>query len=265
MTTSIPKKPNWKLAIGFPLCIFLACFLITLSSAFKLSQALLSNAIVIDLLVTAPLLYFFVTRKSRVSKFTVGRVFIAGLLIAPLILHTHSNTLLHVIKMWVSPFVEGTLILIVGRKFYMANKNARRDGKNNPDFLLYCRRIMHEVTGNQKAGDIISSEIAVLYYAFFGRKYKAADYKSTFTSYKENGIILVLGTFLALFLIEAAGTHFILTFMEPVDSMDFNRTQLLHVHPTICSHQSRESKANYPWRRLIRNSQWACRRRDHKI
>ena len=212
---TITTKPNWILAIGLPLCIFLACFFITLSSAFKLNRELLSNAIVIDLLITAPLAYFFAIRKTSVSKITVARIFIVGLLIAPLILNAHSNTLLHLIKIWVSPLIEGTVIFIIGRKFYIANKKVRQPGTNNVDFLLYCRRVMYQVIGNEKAGNIISSEIAVLYYAFIGRKDKTVDYRSKFTSYKENGIILVLGTFLSLFLIETTGTHFLLRLWNP--------------------------------------------------
>jgi hypothetical protein len=215
MTTTIPNKPNWILAIALPLCVFSACFFITLSSAFKLNQELLSNAIVMDLLITAPLAYFFVIRKSAVSKLTVIRVFVIGLLIAPLILNAHSNTLLHLIKIWVSPIIEGTVVFVIGRKFYVANKKARQPGTNSVDFLLYCRLVMHQVIGNEKAGNIISSEIAVLYYAFIGRKNKAIDYKSKFTSYKENGIILVLGTFLSLFLIETTGTHLLLNLWNP--------------------------------------------------
>src|SRR5450432_1123487 len=101
--TIITHKPNWKLAIGLPLSIFLACFIISLSSAFKSNRELLSNAILIDLLITAPLVYFFAIRKSTVSKLTVIRVFIVGLLIASLILNAHSNILLYFIKTWISP------------------------------------------------------------------------------------------------------------------------------------------------------------------
>ncbi|MEP6952029.1 MAG: hypothetical protein ABI863_22255 [Ginsengibacter sp.] len=212
---TITNKPNWLLAIGLPFCIFLACFFITLSSAFKLNADLLSNAIVIDLLITAPVVYFFAIRKSRVSKLSVARVFIVGLLIAPLILSAHSNAFLHFIKIWVSPLIEGTVIFIIGRKFYVANKKTGQPGTNSADFLLHCRMVMHQVVGNQKAGNIISSEIAVLYYAFMGRKDKTIDYQSKFTSYKENGIILVLGTFLSLFLIETTGTHFLLNLWNP--------------------------------------------------
>jgi hypothetical protein len=213
--TAITNKPNWKLAIGLPLFVFTACFIITVSSPFKSNPALLSNAVVLDLLITAPLLYFFVIRKTTVSKLTVVRVFIAGLLIAGLILNTHSNTLLYCIKTWVSPVVEAAVIFTIGRKFYLANKRAKQAGKSNIDFLTHCRMVMYQVTGNEKAGNILSSEIAVLYYAFLGRKDRNIDYKSKFTGYKENGILLVLATFLSLFLIETIGGHFLLSLWNP--------------------------------------------------
>jgi len=157
------------------------------------------------------LAYLFIIRKSPVSKLTVSRVFIAGLLVAGFILNVHSNPLLYLIKTWVSPLLEVMIVFIIGRKFYVANQRTRKAGKNNIDFLAHCRIIMQHVTGNEKAGNIISSEIAVLYYAFIARKYKNIDYKSKFTSYKENGILLLLGTFLSLFLIETTGVHLLLS------------------------------------------------------
>ncbi|MEO8111505.1 MAG: hypothetical protein ABI594_15780 [Ginsengibacter sp.] len=70
---------------------------------------------------------------------------------------------------------------------------------------------MFQVTGNEKFGNIISSEIAVLYYAFLGYKDKTIDYETKFTSYKENGVTIVLWTILSIFLIETTGMHFLLS------------------------------------------------------
>ena len=213
--TIATNKPNWKLVIGIPALVFAACFLATLSSKFTSNPELLSNAIVVDLLITAPLAYFFVIRKTTVSKLTVVRVFITGVLIAGLILHTQSNTLLYLIKTWVSPVIEAMVIFTIGRKFYVANKKAKHAGRTKLDFLTHCRMVMYQVTGNEKAGNILSSEIAVLYYAFIAAKDKNIDYKTKFTGYKQNGILLVLATFLSLFLIETIGGHFLLRLWNP--------------------------------------------------
>jgi hypothetical protein len=207
MTTT--HKPNWTLALGLPFCIFLACFFIARSAKFILNNEVLSNAILIDLLITAPLVYFIVIRKTTVPKITVIRVFIVGLLVATLMLNSHSNIFLHIIKTWVSPVIEGLIIFFIGRKFYNANKIAKINN-NEVDFLIHCRSLMHQVIGNEKVGNIIASEISVFYYAFVSKKNTAIDYKSTFTSYKENGLALVLCAILGLFLVETAAVHLVL-------------------------------------------------------
>ncbi|MEO8762829.1 MAG: hypothetical protein ABI416_01020, partial [Ginsengibacter sp.] len=172
-------------------------------------------AIIIDLLITAPLAWLFVIRKSAVSKLTVIRVFVVGLLFAGIILDAHTNVLLSFIKTWLSPFIEATILFIVGSRFYNANKKARDSGEANFDFLIYSRHLMHQFIGNEKAGNIISSEIAVLYYAFIAGKNKNIDYKTTFSIYKENGILLVLGAILFLFLVESTAVHFLLSLWNP--------------------------------------------------
>lgn len=211
MTISKTNKPNWTIAFGIPFLIFLSCLLITFSSKFTANNELLSNGILFDLIITAPLIYFLAIRKSNVSKLTVVRVFIVGLLFAGLILRSHSNPILQIIKTWISPLIELFVIFIICRKFYVANKNAKAANENKIDFLIHCRTVMFQVLGNEKLANIVSSEIAVVYYAFFSSKGKSIDYKTKFTSYKENGLPLILGVILSIFLIETTGVHFLLS------------------------------------------------------
>lgn len=211
MTISTINKPNWIIAIGIPILIFLGCFFITLTSKFKTNSGLLSNTILMDILVVAPLIYFLAIRKSNVSKWTVLRIFMVGILVAGFILNAHSNIFLQIIKTWVSPIIEGVIIVFIGSKFYMADKKAKETSTNKLDFLLHCRAVMFEVTGNEKFGNITSSEIAVLYYAFLGKKDKTINNETTFTSYKENGVSAILWAILSIFLLEATGMHFLLS------------------------------------------------------
>lgn len=210
MRTSATNSPNWTIALGIPVLIFLSCFFITLTTKFKSNYELLSNAILIDILVVAPLVYFFAIRKSHISKVTVSRIFIVGLFVAGSILNAQSNILLQIIKTWVSPIIEGVVIFFIGRKFYIANKKAKEANSNKFDFLIYCRTVMFQVTGNEKFGNIVSAEISVLFYAFIGGKDKTIDYKTKFTAYKENGVNIVLWVILSMFLIETTGVHLLL-------------------------------------------------------
>jgi putative heme iron utilization protein len=211
MTTSTTNKPNWTIALGIPFLIFLSCLLITFSPKFTSNNELLSNGILLDLLITTPIVYFLAIRKSNVSKLTVIRVFIVAALFAGVILRSHANPVLQIIKTWISPVIEAFVIFIICKKFYVANKNAKGKNNNKIDFLLHSRSILFEILGNEKAANIVSSEIAVMYYAFFGVKSKSIDYKTKFTSYKENGLPIVLGVILSIFLIETSGVHLLLS------------------------------------------------------
>ena len=60
----------------------------------------LSIAVILDMLVTAPLAYLFLIRNSGISKTTVLRVITVGILLAGIALNNSSNGLLHIIKIW---------------------------------------------------------------------------------------------------------------------------------------------------------------------
>lgn len=211
MTTTAKHNPNWLFALVTPCLIFVGCFFITLTEKFKANNELLSNAILVDLLIVAPLIYFLAIRKSNVAKLTVTRVFIVGILVAGFILKPYPNHFLTIIKNWISPLIEAAVIYYIGSKFYIANKKAKAANTNKIDFLAHCKAVMIQVIGNEKIGTILSSEISVFYYAFISCKEKTIDYKTKFTSYKENGITTVLWAILFIFLIETAGVHFLLT------------------------------------------------------
>lgn len=209
MTPSSINKPKWSIALGIPFLIIVCCFFITFTPKFKGHPDLFSNAILIDILVVAPIIYFLAIRKSAVSKWTVLRVFVSGLVVVGLILKSQSNIFLHLLETWFYPLLEGGLIFFIVRKFYIAGNKAKEENTNAPDFLTHCRLVMSEVFGNAKFGNIISSEIAVMYYAFFIGRNKKIDYKHRFSSYKENGIAIVLWVILFIFLIETSGVHFL--------------------------------------------------------
>jgi hypothetical protein len=209
------KRVNWKLAIGLPLLVITTCYFIPHSPVFVNRQNLLTNAILGDVLLTAPILYYLVIRKTGTSAWSIIRLFTICLLSAGFILNGVNNEVLHFIKIWISPLLEAGLIFFIARKFYVSNRNAKLSGLGNLDFLSHTRRIMKEVTGSERAGNILSSEIAVFYYAFAGGTANAVQ-KTTFTSHKKSGMVLVLGTFLSLFIIETIGVHFLIALWKSV-------------------------------------------------
>ena len=191
---AILNKQRLILAIGAPAFIFAACTIITYSNVFKKHSNEISIGILLDLLLVAPLVYYFIIRKSTISKQTVSRVFMSGLLVATKILSKNDTTVLEFIKTWVAPLAEITVISFIVWKFYKAKQLSKHTQQVTPDFLMHCRTIL-------------ASEVSVFYY-LFGKKAKIIDYKTHFTSYKENGILAVLYTLLFVFLVEAVVMHF---------------------------------------------------------
>jgi len=207
MTTS--PHPNWPLALGLPLAVFIACTVIVFSTLFTMNTSHLSTAVVLDLTVTAPLLYFLVIRKTRVPRASVIRVFVVGVLVAGLLLGTRSP-LLHGIKTWISPVVEAAVVITVVLKFRQARRQVK-DGA--PDVLPQLRRMIAAIFGNERIGDILGSELAAFYYAFAPIKKFS---QNTFSYARTTGAIPVLGAFFICMLAEGIGLHFLIARWSPL-------------------------------------------------
>jgi hypothetical protein len=210
MSSTIMQKPNWKLSIGIPAFIFSVCIFICFSSVFHDHQTLLENAVLGDLLITAPIAYLFTIRKTNVSKTTVVRVFVIGLLLAGWILKNSGNMSLLFIKTFISPCLELFVLFFIGRKFYLANRKAKQQNKVATDFLSYSRVLLTEVLGSAKAGNIMASEISVFYYSFAPNHSKNIDYKTRFSNHMETGVLMILGLILSILLIETGAMHLLL-------------------------------------------------------
>ena len=75
------SKPNWKMGIGIPLLIFISCIAITFSTTFTQNKILISNAILFDLIITAPLFYLVAIWGSKISKLSVLRIVTLGIIV----------------------------------------------------------------------------------------------------------------------------------------------------------------------------------------
>ncbi|MFI5150004.1 MAG: hypothetical protein ACHQRM_09750 [Bacteroidia bacterium] len=206
-TIHLPSRSRLTLiSIGF---IFLSCTLLALSSLFKKHTDTLSTALILDLTITAPLVCYLLNRKSATSVSAVIKVFMLGMLLAGLLISAKDNSLLHFLKTWVSPLLEVILVLFLIQKFRIARRESIDAVRSGSDFYTYSRNYLIFFFGNKKAGAVIASELAVLYYTFFSRSKKATNLEIVFTSYKESGIRMILGLILGLMLIETCSMHFL--------------------------------------------------------
>jgi hypothetical protein len=187
------------------------CTIIVLSPLFAYNPERMSTGITLDLVFTAPFLYWLAIRRSNIKKSTVARVFVAGILLAGLLLRNKPHVFLSGIKTWISPLVEAGLLFLLIQRFYKVRRGQARTGQTDlPDFLSHGRAFLGSVLGSVRMGDIVMSEIAVFYYVLPGRRQKATGDRQAFTNYKANSILLVFGVILCCFFVETAGVHFLI-------------------------------------------------------
>jgi len=96
-----------KLSIfAFVTLSFLSLYILGISSVFQQETAQLSTLIIIDVLLTIPLIYFLLIRKTTIPKLSIIPVTILGIILATYVIPENHQTYLNNFKNWVLPVVE---------------------------------------------------------------------------------------------------------------------------------------------------------------
>lgn len=204
----IKKLQLEHLKFGIPLLIILFLAILPKTQAFQGAPADMSMAILLDLLITVPIVYFFVIRKTKIPKFTVIYPFLIGILIAGFIIPIEYQALLSKVKFIAVPLIEVGLVSTLIYKIVQLNKSFKQQTNNENDFydnlLIACNEIFAG-----RIGRVLATEIAVFYYLFSTKK-KTAIHENEFTYFKKNGIKTVLIVILFVLLIELFAMHLLL-------------------------------------------------------
>ena len=111
MKTLFLKRQFW--AFFLPLLIIGFCVSLAGSELFSSEKQIFSQAITCDLLLTSPILYFLLIRKTSIPRMTVVPVIIAGLWIASAILPEEQRGIADLLKLWFLPLLEIALLVLV--------------------------------------------------------------------------------------------------------------------------------------------------------
>lgn len=195
------------LIFGIPTILFAIIIFFIQSTVFS-SHGILNLAVSIDLLLTIPLIYFLLIRKSDIPKTTIVPVMIIGMVLGSLFLPTDGQHYISLFKLWILPVVEISVLTYVLFKVRRAVKRFKIVQGATPDFYTAvkstCKELMPSVAAN-----VTSAEIAMVYYAFFN--WKKRPYQSNeFTHHKRSGTPILMYTFIFLIVIETFAVHLIL-------------------------------------------------------
>jgi len=205
-TFNIQKSLN---IFGIPLFIIGIMILIAKSSIFSVNPSSLSIGITVDLLLTVPLVYFLLIRKTSIPKTTVVPFLIVGIVICSLILPAENQYYLNLFKIWVLPIVELSILSFVIYNVRKAIKDYKLNKNESFDFFTTLKNTCYKILPKVAVIPVVT-EIAVFYYGFIywkKRKLKSNE----FTYHKDSGTITLLVAIIFIVAIETVTFHILLT------------------------------------------------------
>ncbi len=194
--------------VGIPLVLILFLVFIAKSSAFSLNPNKLSLGITFDLLLTIPIVYFLLIKKTSIPKTTIVPLLLIGLIIGSLILPTENQHYLNLFKTWIFPIIEITVISFVIHSIRKAIKKFKKQKELAFDFFTTLKETCYEILPKKVVIPVVT-EIAVFYYGFIYWKKRGLK-RNEFTYHKNSGTISLLIALILIIGIETVAFHFLL-------------------------------------------------------
>jgi len=191
--------------LGIPLLLISTLFLVINSSFFIEYPKELSIGITLDLLITIPFVYFLIIRKKEIPKITVVTLFVIGIVIASIMIPEEHQSVLSQIKTFILPVVE---LVVFSFLIFKARKIIQELKKQQRNYSVFYSAIQQAVSivFPNKIGQLLATEIAVVYYGFLAWKKRAL--KENEFSYHKNGTsVSILIGFILVILIETIAVH----------------------------------------------------------
>lgn len=201
------------LHIGFPLLIASSLWLLVQSSWFHSFPAELSSAITLDFLLTIPIVYFLLIRKTSINKLSVLSVAILGLIAAGFILPENQQNLLQNIRPIAIPMIELMVFTIIGIKLRQVILAARSHPDPSLDFFDLTQQAVKEVMPGRISGLMIT-EIGSIYYGLFNWKKRDLG-ENEYSYHNKNGILYTLFAIVFIVMVELFIAHILLVRWNP--------------------------------------------------
>lgn len=196
------------ISLGIPMLIIFFLVVLAKSSVFIHNTPTLSLAITLDLLLTVPIIYYLLIRKTGIPKTTVVPVMIVGLVAGTYALPAENQFYLSLFKTWVLPVVEISVLTFIVLKLRRALKKYNAYREQTPDFFTTLKVTCAEVFP-EKIAPVLAIEIAVIYYGFFNWK-KTVLKVNEFTYHYKSGTPITLIVFIFLLIVETSAMHLLL-------------------------------------------------------
>lgn len=195
--------------LGFIFISFISLYFLSSTSFFTAQPTQFSRLITIDLLLTIPVIYFFLIRKTSIPNITVIPVTVLGVILASYIIPEQHQQYLSVFKLWVIPFVELFVVSFILFNIIKAIKIFKQNANTNFDFHTILKQTCFDILPKGAVIPFVT-EVSVFYYGFIYWKKRKLE-PNEFTYHKESGSLTLLITILFLIAVETLVFHLLLT------------------------------------------------------
>lgn len=193
---------------GVPLLIIASMIWIAQSSLFKSAPDTLAIGITADLLLTVPIVYFLLIRKTKIPKTTIVPFLILGMIVCSMILPSENQYYLSLFKTWVFPVIELSIISFVIYKVRKAVLAYKEKKNTTTDFFTTLKNTCYEILPKGAVIPVVT-EIAVFYYGFIYWKKRPLK-ENEFSYHKESGTLSLLAAIICIIVIETVAFHALL-------------------------------------------------------
>ena len=193
---------------GIPLSL-MTVLVFLMNSSLLPGGDLLSLAITADLLLTIPLVYFLLIRKTDIPKTTVVPVMVIGLIIGSYFLPLESQAYLSLFKTWVLPVIETSILVFVILKIRNAVKIYAQLDSSAPDFFSDLKSTCSHILPSKLVVPL-STEASVLYYGFVNWRARPL-LENEFSYHKKSGSPALFGSLVLIIGVEIVALHFLLS------------------------------------------------------
>jgi len=188
-----------------PVILILALIFLLNSAVYLENQSTLSTYITLDFIITIPLIYFLLIRKTSISNLTIAPFLIACVIIASYAIPNTNQDTLSAFKTWLIPLVELSVLTIIVLKVRKAVLHYKSVANEQRDFYSILQEVCLSIFPEVPAR-LAANEIALIYYGFFN--FKTIKLKpGEYSNYKGSGILSTLSAIIFLVGVEMISIH----------------------------------------------------------
>lgn len=178
------------------------------SSMFITNSNTLSIGITFDLLLTVPLLYFLLIRKTNIPKTTVLPCLIIGMITCSVILPTQNQYYLDLFKTWVFPVLELSIISYIIYRLTKVIKRYKANKSDKVDFFTALKNTCYETLPKSIVIPLVT-EISVFYYGFVYWKKRTLN-ENEFSYHKDSGTVALFISIIFIVTVETFVLHILI-------------------------------------------------------